>query len=694
MGLLLNLINQFTQPGQLSALANGKASAEGGDVSQFDALFSQILSDQTATPTLSAQTGLLLSTASNNAQLQDTPDDDGSEDPTPGMEMDSNAMSNFNALVTMQTPLPLQQVIMPVAVPTTTDAPPAEAIAIDEAPLVQATMPNTTPAPKFSPQIPAFAVKETIHPMSMPGAEPPQKTELVSEAFAPAPESIKTDATPQAKILEAPKETIAASFDQRVMATAQKADATSTQKPTEKITKPGYVPPFITEETVQTQGKIELPATQGISTEVHALIDQVAPWMMPQPLTRSDVPPSNLPQEHVPPFIKEDTPVQINAQATVQQTMPDASTASPAPIRVSQGMMLPISKPEEITEPQAIDDPDIFTVAVNTQAVSTDKTKTEKLDLGAKLPEMVSLGIESIKIETAPQQDQSKQDSQFETFVPTPQKTTEHGHSKPAEKHPAEFDLNTTATSAPIQPSPSIHIQHNASMDAGVNDKMMIQPVISGPAQSMPDLPMAKPIESHSLFHSSAMDTVDQVADGAISAMKTNRSEITMQLRPEHLGQVTINLSSNRNQEVSARIVAFSSEAHQVLSEQAQSLKQSLENQGIQVDRISVSLASGHVSQADSMQNNTGFQQGGQFDSNPDANRQTTQHGFQHQQQSQQAQTFFQQFQQQQSNPNAFQQARTSGHTHQGQDLSGFASEPSSSVDRVRNDNGNVSILA
>jgi len=691
MGLLLNLINQFTQPGQMTAQAGGKASAEGGEAGQFDVLFIQLLGEQqTGLPQLSQQLSLSATsqtTVPTEASLDPKSDEEASDDHSARVEMDSNAMTNFNALVMMQTPLPLQQVIMPVQ-----DAPPEEALIAAEVPVVSASQ-QTYSVPVGS-QAPAIETigKAAIHPMSLPegrsDAKPASKSggipipaEFTPTAETPVWNTPLLNASSQAKAQEIPGTSIA-TFDQRV--TTPLPQSVETTAPNTPVN-PNYVPPFITESAVLASVTVDAPVT-GVSTDVHALIEQVAPWMQPQTLTRSEAP-----QVHVPPFITPDA-----ASAPVTAPTPVASevlvaTTAPTPIRVSQGMILTVNAPEEQPAPEAIDDPDIFSVATASQASISDKLPQAV----GKLPDTAPAGIESIQIEAQISKDMPEQQSDSQSFAePHLQKSTEHPYAKQAEKHVSDAEFVATPTSAVVQTPHELHIQHhqeNLSLDKA------IQPIAVGPTQPMSDLPTIKPIESHSLFHSLATEPVDQVADGAISAMRTNRSEITMQLRPESLGQVTVNLSSNRNQEVSARIVAFSPEAHQVLTEHAHSLRQSLESQGIQVDRISVSLASAarsHVNQADSMQNNTANHQGGQFDSNnSDANRQTSQHNFQHQQQSQQAQTFFQQFQQQQSNSNGFQNTRASAHV-QGQDASGFASEAKALIDSVRNDNGNVSILA
>ena len=92
-------------------------------------------------------------------------------------------------------------------------------------------------------------------------------------------------------------------------------------------------------------------------------------------------------------------------------------------------------------------------------------------------------------------------------------------------------------------------------------------------------------------FVSNAQQPVDQVADGALYSIKNGQKELVIRLNPDNLGEVRINLISHGNQEMSARLIATTQESHDMLKSQIDSLRNTLESQGLQVERLSVVLA-------------------------------------------------------------------------------------------------------
>lgn len=187
---------------------------------------------------------------------------------------------------------------------------------------------------------------------------------------------------------------------------------------------------------------------------------------------------------------------------------------------------------------------------------------------------------------------------------------------------------------------------------------------------------------------SNAVDPADQVVDGTIYGVKNGHKELILKLNPDNLGEVRINLISHGNNEMSARLIASNPESHALLKNQAESLKASLEAQGIQIDRLSVVLAG----QTESSSNTNQHDQPQQFEQNRHQSASSNQQ---------------QSFQQPEQNPNLFFQ-----NGGQFQPKQGFAQNPGASrynqsggtglpeaptsaesVSR-RNDNGNLSLLA
>ncbi len=202
--------------------------------------------------------------------------------------------------------------------------------------------------------------------------------------------------------------------------------------------------------------------------------------------------------------------------------------------------------------------------------------------------------------------------------------------------------------------------------------------------------PKAAPTENGvPQFLSNAVDPADQVADGAVYAIKNGNRELILKLNPDNLGEVRINLIRHGNNELSARLIASNPESHELLQTKVESLRASLEAQGIQIERLSVVLA-GHTETG----NNTTSQQ--------DQPKQSSQH-----QQNNASSNQQQAFQQQEPNPNLFFQAGG-----QFQHKQGFAQNPASKgygqgngsagnsdlspsePQARRNDDGSISILA
>lgn len=194
----------------------------------------------------------------------------------------------------------------------------------------------------------------------------------------------------------------------------------------------------------------------------------------------------------------------------------------------------------------------------------------------------------------------------------------------------SSIDAATTASQPELPQTPALESLTTA------------QPVI----HTTPDKP-GNPVAQ---FVSSAQHPTDQVIDGTLYSVKNGHKELIIRLNPDNLGEVRINLISHGNQELSARLIASTQESHELLKSQVESLKQTLESQGVQVDRLSVVLAGSPESARDFSQNSQQSQQ------HPSHSQQDTQQSFN---------------QQGQPNPNLFNQMGG-----QFQQKSGFAHRP------------------
>lgn len=166
---------------------------------------------------------------------------------------------------------------------------------------------------------------------------------------------------------------------------------------------------------------------------------------------------------------------------------------------------------------------------------------------------------------------------------------------------------NETAVEAPVDPDSTL--PNRTVVEAPV---AMADPRISGtpsspavtaleglPGEGPPALEPVLPTaatgpsgkESLNVKGMAGTSAVDQVVNAATFSVQNGRKEVTLQLNPHELGDVRVRLSSDSANQVSARLIAATAEAHELLSQQIDGLQKSLEAQGIRVERIQVVLA-------------------------------------------------------------------------------------------------------
>jgi len=193
-------------------------------------------------------------------------------------------------------------------------------------------------------------------------------------------------------------------------------------------------------------------------------------------------------------------------------------------------------------------------------------------------------------------------------------------------------------------------------------------------------------------FTSPADNPVSQVADGTAYSIKNGHKELIIRLNPDNLGEVRVNLTSHANQELSARLIASTPESHNLLKTQLDSLKSTLESQGITVDRLSVVLAG---SPEASTNNHSHQQQSSQQQSSQQQQQQNMQQGSFQQQFNQQnpgsAALFNQMGNQSQNN---FAQRFNNSSNSNSPDTSALDNGSTTATQAGNNDNGRISILA
>jgi len=88
-----------------------------------------------------------------------------------------------------------------------------------------------------------------------------------------------------------------------------------------------------------------------------------------------------------------------------------------------------------------------------------------------------------------------------------------------------------------------------------------------------------------------AREVVEQIVDEIKTTIKLDTSSIEMQLNPEHLGKVSINIATE-NDVVKAKIVVTDRQVEQIVKANLEILRENLNNQGLKVEDLEVTIAS------------------------------------------------------------------------------------------------------
>ncbi len=691
MGLLLNLINQFTQPGALQGQgSHGKGQpGEEADAAEFDALLMQVLGQ--AMPAEAKPEPLPIisdTTLQRELSVTDQTDTvlygstkDNSEVVSKGLSTGLPQTALTTTIMGQSASVGQFQVLanpMPIQTPQ-----PDEGTPVNSAePPIQRSAQQTLQTPAVSVDSPVTSAD--VQKTALTDVQKAVPTQVNQQIASEAPAEGLSNATEAlaTQTLQAPQTDTRMKLSDEANVQIEPtpliennpkliaSHQTGLEIPESKKPEPNSTKPTV--ETSASATEQSSPVT-GFQPDLQTVSSLIQPSLQQTPVRSASLNTST------------EAPSASRTSEPIDTKLPEAFVS---PIRLSGGVILPVS-PKSSTAEDATTFKDLVQGNVSDNAEHPLPTEATPIQFGrekapdktlisenlvTQLEALPTEAIESVVIHT----------EQSNTTDPTKGKETTDIQSSKID-HRAEnnnSDPSVKTAAAPVQHLP-LNEKHSAQPELPVSSHHMAQPA----TEMLINKPTEKPVSFNAIPHVPA----EQVAEGAIDAIRSHRSEITLQLRPESLGQVTVNLSSNQQQQVSARLVAFTPEAHQALTEQVQTLRQSLESHGIQVDRISISLASNAVATTDSSQNNAGFQQGGQFDGQSDGNRhQTGHHAFQHQHQSHQAQQFFQQFQQQQGQLHHQSAARLNPITP----VESSTSIDTAPVTQGRNENGKVSVLA
>ena len=405
------------------------------------------------------------------------------------------------------------------------------------------------------------------------------------------------------------------------------------------------------------------------------------------------------PQAPDTPAAQANAGIETAASIPVANLLPaPAKSARPAAAQNTQDFQSGLSATDgknTLPTPDAIA-PDFTQSAPQTQAApATDSLPLPPptvLETGARF----DAGAGSNTIPTGVVADAGNASEQAETAVPhvavekSEQPAAKDGHKSTADLEKliaphaetlhAEI-IMTADTTAPVVTTPDAAASATA-----------VQSVSATHASATSQASESAPTQASTPVFTATADTLtDQIVEGTAFTAKGGHRELTIKLNPVHLGEVRVNLISRQvgdGTELSARLIATTPETHEALQQQAHQLRDSLEAQGIKVDRIHVVLASsaGEGSRNDSQ---------GSRDAGQNFNRDQQQQSSLSQQQQQQRDAQDSAFQMAgQGNPQARPQASNHYASRPGTAGVGAVQPSETSAPRQANDNGSISILA
>lgn len=182
----------------------------------------------------------------------------------------------------------------------------------------------------------------------------------------------------------------------------------------------------------------------------------------------------------------------------------------------------------------------------------------------------------------------------------------------------------------------SEHVMFDKSSQSSVSSSVSTQPSVS----SLTSMGQVQPLQHISpsgaalkLNGSVEQSVANQAVQATLNTLETGQTEMTLQLAPEHLGEMEVQLVSQADQSVRAIFKVSSPEAMEALKGQMDSMKQTLEEQSVRMDNIQIMLAgsSETSNQGQSQQQPGGqlFGQEGLFDSSSQTSSNDSSNGFQ-----------------------------------------------------------------
>ena len=215
------------------------------------------------------------------------------------------------------------------------------------------------------------------------------------------------------------------------------------------------------------------------------------------------------------------------------------------------------------------------TGSVNTPGKTVDSSYDDTAASGQNINDTAD---EAVKV-----YDGSTQDSSYQN----PDEGTSSGETG----NDITSDENTEKTKSKSQADSSFddsgeRVLHHD--DGAHSDNSVLHASVSGHLNTDTSFEMSQP-QSRSRVDTT--DIIRQIVDSMSISNTTEESAINLQLTPESLGRMYINVSQ-KNSEISARIAVSNEAVKEALQTQMVNLKEALNNSGIRVNEVEITVAS------------------------------------------------------------------------------------------------------
>ena len=227
----------------------------------------------------------------------------------------------------------------------------------------------------------------------------------------------------------------------------------------------------------------------------------------------------------------------------------------------------------------ASDDGEILDAYIVSSADTTEKTVDSSYDDTAASGQNINdTADEAVKVYDGGTQDSSYQNS-------------DEGTSSGETGNGIISDENTEKTQSKSQVDSSFddsgeRILHHD--DGAHSDNSVLHASVSEQLNTDTSFEMS---QSQSRLRVDTTDIIRQIVDSMSISNTTEESAINLQLTPESLGRMYINVSQ-KNSEISARIAVSNEAVKEALQTQMVNLKEALNNSGIRVNEVEITVAS------------------------------------------------------------------------------------------------------